>query len=100
MLQPITFNVIIEDGSGVNVTASAPDYVAFELKFDKSALLAIQEGMWTYYMYILWHSMSRQSIITQGWDEWLATSPTFSREVKSEEPVPLESGPQPGPLPA
>jgi hypothetical protein len=99
MLQPITFNVTSDDGSGVNVTASAPDYVAYEQRFNKSILEGMSSGLWSVYMFILWHAMERQKLTELSWDAWLDTSPTFSREVKSEEPVPLEQEQVPGPSP-
>lgn len=90
MLQPVTFHVTDVDGSGVAVTASAPDYVEYEMRFNRSILAGMSEGMWSVYMFIVWHAMSRQSLTALSWDEWLATSPSFEREIVSEEPAPLE----------
>ena len=90
MLQPISFTVTADDGSGVNVTASAPDYVAYEMEFNRSILAGMSEGLWSVYMYVVWHAMKRQDLTELGWDAWLATSPTFAREIVSEEPAPLE----------
>lgn len=90
MLQPVTFTVTTDDGSGVNVTASAPDYVAYEQTFNKSILEGMQHGLWSVYMYVIWHAMFRQGLTQMSWDEWLDSSPSFESELKSEEPVPLE----------
>lgn len=90
MLQPITFTVTGEDGSGVAVTAAAPDYVEYEMRFNRSILAGMSEGLWSVYMFVVWHAMKRQGLTSLDWDAWLATSPTFARELKSEEPVPLE----------
>ena len=90
MLQPISFTVTMGDESGVTVTASAPDYVAYEQTFNKSILEGMQHGLWSVYMYVIWHAMFRQALTTLTWDDWLATSPIFDRELKSEEPLPLE----------
>jgi hypothetical protein len=99
MLQPVTFVVTKDGESGVNVTASAPDYVAYEQTFNKSILTGMQDGLWSVYMYVIWHAMSRQSLTPLSWDEWLDTSPMFERELKAEEPVPLEPEAPPGSSP-
>lgn len=99
MLQPVTFSVTNADGSGVAVTASAPDYVEYEMRFNRSILQGMSDGLWSVYMFVVWHAMYRQSLTTLNWDEWLATSPTFEREIVSEEPVPLELDQPIGPLP-
>jgi hypothetical protein len=99
MLQPITFTVTQADGSGVAVTASAPDYVAYEQRFNRSVLEGLSGGLWSVYMFVLWHAMDRQSLTDLSWEAWLDTSPVFQREVKAEEPVPLEPAQPPGPSP-
>lgn len=100
MLQPITFTVTQDDGSGVAVTASAPDYVAYEQRFDKSIIDGMSRGIWTTYMFVLWHAMDRQGLTDLSWDAWLASSPKFSREVESEEPRPLEQAAPTGSSPS
>ena len=90
MLKPITFRVTLPDGSGVNVTASAPDYVSYEQEFNKSVVLGMQNGMWSCYMYVIWHAMFRQGLTALSWADWLDSSPEFDAELKSEEPVPLD----------
>lgn len=99
MLQPITFSVTQDDGSGVSVTASAPDYVAYEQRFDKSIITGMNSGLWSVYMFVVWHAMQRQSLTDLSWEAWLDTSPVFARDVKAEEPVPLEQAQPPGPSP-
>lgn len=89
MLQPITFQVKMDDGSGVNVTTSAPDYAAYEERFDKSAPMSLDR--YTFYMYVIWHAMKRQALTDLPYEEWLGNGPQFDREVETEEPVPLES---------
>ena len=91
MLQAATFKVTLDDGSGVEVTASAPDYAAYEERFDKSAPLSMDR--YTFYMFVIWHAMHRQKLTELSWDDWLASAPTFDRDVESEEPAPLEPTP-------
>lgn len=94
MLQPVTFTVTMPDESGaekqIPVTASAPDYVAYEQRFNKSILEGMSNGLWSVYMFVIWHAMFRQGLTQMSWDDWLETSPVFDRELKSEEPSPLE----------
>jgi len=97
MLQPITFAVTLDDGSGVNVTTSAPDYAAYEERFDKSAPLSLDR--YTFYMYVIWHAMHRLNMTDLSYEDWLGQGPTFDREVESDEPVPLESKAPTGSLP-
>lgn len=88
MLQAASFTVTLDDGSGVEVTASAPDYAAYEERFDKSAPLSMDR--YTFYMFVIWHAMFRQKLTELTWDEWLETNPTFDRRAGNEEPPPLE----------
>ena len=97
MLVPITFAVKLDDGSGVDVTAAAPDYAAYEDRFDRSAPLSLDR--YSFYMFIIWHAMHRQKLTELSYEEWMETAPTFDREVESEEPVPLESAAPIGSLP-
>lgn len=99
MLKPVTFTVSADDGSGVAVTASAPDYIAYEMRFNKSVIQGMSDGMWSVYMFIVWHAMHRQGLTALDWDDWLATSPTFDRDVESEEPAPLAPEAPTGSLP-
>lgn len=89
MLKPVTFKVTSDDGSGVAVTASAPDYIEYEMRFNKSVIQGMSDGMWSVYMFIVWHAMHRQGLTALDWEPWLETAPTFDRELESDEPAPL-----------
>lgn len=90
MLQAITFSVTKEDGSTIPVTAGAPEYAAYEERFNRSIVLAMNESMWSAYTFVLWHAMSRQGLTDLDWQAFLASDPQWGRELVSEEPRPLE----------
>ena len=95
MLNPITFTVEAESGP-LTVTASGLDYAAYEDAFDKPAIAGIAEGRYKTWVFLVWHAMHRQSLTTQTFEEFLATTPQFGAPEKVEDVPPLESQPQAG----
>jgi hypothetical protein len=90
MLNPITFTVDAESGP-LTVTASGPDYAAYEDRYDRSVVTSLSEGRYNCYMFIVWHAMHRQKLTDLTFDDFLATTPQFGAPEKAEEIVPLES---------
>lgn len=90
MLNPVTFMVEGESGP-LEVTASGPDYAAYEDAFDRSVVLGMSEGRYKCWAYLVWHAMHRTGTTSQSFDEFLGTTPQFSRPEKVEDVPPLES---------
>jgi hypothetical protein len=90
MLNPVTFVYEAESGP-LTVTASGPDYAAYEDSFDRAVIGAMSEGRYKCWVFLLWHAMNRQGQTTKTFDEFLADSPEFSPPKRAEEIVPLES---------
>lgn len=97
MLPPLTMQVSSNDGESWDVIETTPqDYVDYEQKFKQSALVGWSEGLWSFYMFVLWNAMSREKRTELTWPEWLAAQPVFKRDVKVEEPAPLDRTPPDG----
>jgi hypothetical protein len=88
MLNPITF-VVTDEGGSRDVIVSAPDYVAYEAKFNQPVLKALGDLSMTAYLFLIWNAMSRTKQTTLSWEDWLAESPSFDQGEVTE-PVPLE----------
>lgn len=89
MLNPVTFQYEAASGP-LTVTASGPDYAAYEDTFDRAALTDLASGRYKFWCFILWHAMKRQEMTTESFDEFLAAGPQFTPG-KAEEVAPLES---------
>lgn len=87
MLNPITFKVTDEAGSR-DVTVSAPDYVAYEAKFNQPVLRALGDLSMTAYLFLIWNAMRRTKQTELSWDDWLEQAPAFDAG-DMQEPVPL-----------
>lgn len=97
MLNPITFVVTDEDGSR-DVTVSAPDYVAYEAKFNQPVLKALGDLSMTAYLFLIWNAMTRAKQTELSWEDWLQAAPTFNQGEMSE-PAPLGRARRRGPSP-
>ena len=95
MLKPITFTIEAESGP-LTVTASGLDYAAYEDRFDRSANFGVMEYRYVAWVFICWHAMHRQKLTELTYEEFLDSTPEVHREVKVEEPVPLERTPTTG----
>ena len=89
MLNPVTFTYEAESGP-LTVTASGPDYAAYEDTFDRPAINDLVNGRYKFWCFVLWHALQRQGLTEQDFDGFLADAPQFTPG-KVEDPVPLES---------
>lgn len=78
------------DGSGTAVTASVPDFIAFERKFDRPISSFANDPRIEYMCFLTWHAAKRQGMTQQEFDPWLDT---VAELLVSDEDdiVPLES---------
>lgn len=67
----ITLRVEYSDGKIENVKCGAKDLVAFEDKFERSVARLEQEMRLKDLLFIAWHSLTRQKLITKDFETWL-----------------------------
>jgi hypothetical protein len=69
------FNLLINfaDGSEKEITASTPDLVAFEDKFDISVGKLATEQRIGHLLFLAWHSEKRNKATNLGYEAWLET---------------------------
>lgn len=69
------FNLLINfnDGSEKEITASTPDLVAFEDKFNLSIGKLATEQRLGHLLFLAWHSEKRNKGTDLGYDAWLDT---------------------------
>lgn len=69
------FNLVITfaDGTKKEITASTPDLVAFEDKFNLSIGRLATEQRLGHLLFLAWHSEQRTKATKLSYDEWLAT---------------------------
>jgi len=88
----LPLHVGYEDGSGVDVVASASDLIAFERKFDM-AMSAFGDSVRIEWMlWLAWSTLTRKKLVTVEFDSWCDTVDdiTFGDSSEAEIP-PLES---------
>lgn len=81
-------NVTYADGTGADVSVSAPDLVAFEREFDRSVARFESEVRFTDICWLAWHKLHRDKKAGE-FDEWLETIDGIEIADTSE-PVPLD----------
>jgi hypothetical protein len=59
-------------GESQEVSATAPDLVAFEDKFNLSVTKLESEMKFTHLVWLAWTSLSRQKLTSKEFDAWLA----------------------------
>lgn len=69
----ISLVVSYVDGSGAEVTATAPDLIAFERHFDKPMTVFAAEARIEYILWIAWTAMTRRKMITADFETWMDT---------------------------
>lgn len=69
----LPLHVQYEDGSGVDVVASAPDLIAFERHFDKSMAVFSEQVRIEYMLWLTWTALKRKSLVTADFDPWSET---------------------------
>jgi len=89
-MMKIMLGVQYVDGSGAEVTASVPDFVAFERKYDKPISAFSTDVRIEYMAFIAWHALNRTNETKLDFDGWLETLAEL-RIGEEEEIVPLES---------
>lgn len=89
-MMKLNLHVGFDDGSGVEVVASMPDFIAFERKYDKPVQAFADEARIEYMCYLAWHSLQRKGVTDKEFDPWLEAVAELT--VGSEEDVvPLEN---------
>lgn len=86
----LNLRVTYNDGSAVDVTASAADFVAFEMKWDKSVVKIGEDVRMTDLCWMSWHSLHRQKQTPLDFDAWLETVDSV-KAGGSAEITPLET---------
>lgn len=85
------------DGSAVEVTVSAADFVGFESTFNRSVAKFQDEFRLTDMYWLAWHSLRRSNPQVPEFTDWLeANDPDVEFSEESGDVVPLESNPQLG----
>jgi len=82
--------VAYNDGSGVDITASTPDLIAFERKFDKSFSAFADEFRLEYIVWLAWYALTRTKVISVEFDPWTETVDGVTVKAVAD-PPPLES---------
>jgi hypothetical protein len=83
------------DGSGADVEASVPDFIAFERRFDRPVSSFANDPRIEYMCYLAWHALYRQKKTSVEFDPWLETVTDLMVGEESDI-VPLESNPSTG----
>lgn len=86
----IKMHVTYADGSGVDVTASMPDFIAFERKYDKPVNAFASDVRIEYMCFLAWNNLKRRKVTEVEFDEWLDTIAEI-QVGEEEEIVPLET---------
>ena len=90
-MMQVALHVSYDVGSGADVTATAPDLIAFERHFDKPFTVFGQEMRLEYILWLAWRSLTRQKKTALEFDPWMETIDSVGLQEASE-PPPLESG--------
>jgi len=68
----INLRVEFVSGESQEVSATAPDLVAFEDKFNLSVTKLESEMKFTHLVWLAWTALSRQKLTSKEFDAWLA----------------------------
>lgn len=69
----ISLRIDFADGSNKEVVCSAPDFVAFEDKFNLSITRLEKEMKFTHLLFLGWHSLYRSKQTALEFDAWVET---------------------------
>ena len=86
----VPLHITYDDGSGVDVDATAPDLIAFERKFDKPFSIFANEMRLEYLLWLAWSTCRRKNNLADEFDPWCEKIDTVVVGDVSD-PVPLES---------
>jgi hypothetical protein len=93
----IALKVEYVDGSGVDVIASAPDFIAYERKFNRSIVRIGDEARFEDLCFLAWASLSRRKQTAEDFDEWINRLETVGYGAEEDaDIVPLENTPSTG----
>ena len=67
----INLRITFLSGESKNVVATAADLVAFEDKFNISAVKLESDPRITYLMWLAWHAMYRAKLTTETFENWV-----------------------------
>jgi len=68
----INLRIEFVSGESQEVSATAPDLVAFEDKFNLSVTKLESEMKFTHLVWLAWTSLSRQKLTSKEFDAWLS----------------------------
>lgn len=89
-MMKIALSVKYLDGSGADVEASVPDFIAFERRYDKPVAAFANDARIEYMCFLAWHSLNRLKRTELDFDPWLETIAEL-QVGEEEEIVPLET---------
>lgn len=82
----LAMHVDYADGSGVDSSASAPDFIAFERHFDLPMQVFSQSARIEHMLWLAWHSLKRRKQTDMDFDAWIENveSVEFGEKDQSE----------------
>lgn len=89
-MMQVALHVSYDDGSGVDVTATAPDLIAFERHFDKPFTVFADSLRLEYLLWLSWSTLKRKGKTEADFDPWCETVEAV-RIGEAVDPAPLES---------
>ena len=66
----INLRINLEDGTSLEVNATARDLVAFEQKFEKSIATLEKDGRLSDSLWIAWHYLNRTGAVKDDFESW------------------------------
>ena len=72
-MQPINLQINFIDGSTVEVSTTAADYIKFETHFDKSIAALGSDARLTYMFFLAWAAQKRVKGTELSFEEWSET---------------------------
>jgi len=72
-MQPINLQISYIDGTSVEVSTSAADYIRFETFFDKSIAAIGEDARLTYMFFLAWSAAKRTGGTDLEFDAWAET---------------------------
>jgi len=67
----INLRIEYTTGEPVEISATAPDLVAFENKFDLSIVKLETEMKITHLLFLAWHALTRKKLTDKDFDAWV-----------------------------
>ena len=72
-MNPIAFEVTLASGEKVTAKSVAPDFVAFETKFDRSISSLSKDIRITDMLFLAWHALKRTGVTPLEFEAWAET---------------------------